>query len=136
MTRSESENPAGAPPGDGFVSQVARLYAPRPLSPVERARFDEQLEARIRTGHRRRAPWWPAGALAAAAAAAALSWLALVPPPDPAPTPEPVAATQPILYDTPEAMLLGLPADTDWSIADEALPGDYAAIEDWLLADM
>jgi hypothetical protein len=71
--KHEDEQTRTDPQEKSFVDQLASLYAPRPWTSEQRARFDARLRARIQRPQRRS---WMVPALAAVAAAA-LVWIRL-----------------------------------------------------------
>lgn len=82
---AEREDHERTEPGDAaFVARVTAAYAPPPLTPATRARFDARLAERVGRDRLRFVPGLAAGAAAAAAALFVVSHLASGPAREPA----------------------------------------------------
>jgi hypothetical protein len=102
-----------------FIRRVGDAYAPPPLTPARRTRFDAELETRIARDRWRFLPWGVALATAGAAALLLITRFASV-----APVTEATVADQ---ADTDEAFVLALAGGSPDEL-DAELPADYQAI--------
>jgi hypothetical protein len=119
--RPDSDPRAPAPTSDdaAFLRRVADAYAPPPMTPSRRVRFDARLGERIAPA---RQPWlaWVAGATAAATAGLLVvaTWTT-------SPPAQPEVAAAPA---RPSAVVLAELYDPAPADFDATLPADYQAI--------
>ena len=132
MTVSQDERTPLRAEDEEFAERLAASFSPAPLSPAQRAAFNEALVARLERRRRSRL-LVPAIAAAAGAAAAAFVWLAVPGAFDPAATGRGAAdgdVAEASAAARWELELLDLDSLIDADDADdlERLPDDYAAI--------
>lgn len=115
-TRPEEREPMTQEDGD-LVQRIAEAYTPPAMTPVRRARFDADLDARLARERWRFAPWIAAAVTAGVAAFLVFSY---------APR---TADVREIADDAgaEEAFLLAVSGDSS-SEFEAALPTDYQAI--------
>lgn len=118
MTKRPDESPEPMTPEDArLVQRISAACAPPAMTPVRRARFDADLDARLARERWRFAPWIAA---AVTAGAAALLVLAYAPR---GPGVREVADDA----DTDEAFMLAVAGDSSIDF-EAALPAEYQAI--------
>jgi len=131
MTANRDERGPLSAEDEEFAERLAASFSPAPLSPAQRAAFDEALAARLE--RRRSRLLLPALAGAAGAVAAALAWLVAPGAFDPAAS-QPRGADDVVAEASAAARweleLLDLDSltDPDAAAESEQLPDDYAAI--------
>lgn len=120
---------------EAFVRNVADLYAPPPMTALQRSRFDARLEERISDRAARRRPWF-AVAAGVAAALSLLLWRATNPAPG-GDEVEQIAVAMPTQSEadaSADEWILAMTTESR-ADADDTLPPEYLAISDLLLGN-
>lgn len=118
MKNRTDESPEPMTPEDArLVQRIAEACTPPAMTPVRRARFDADLDARLARERWRFAPWIAAAVTAGAAALLVLAWA-----PRGASVREVAGET-----DTDEAFMLAVAGDSSIDF-EAALPAEYQAI--------
>jgi hypothetical protein len=117
---AEREDRERNDPGDAaFVARLTAAFAPPPMTPARRARFDARLAERVGRDRLRFVPGLAAGAAAAAAALFVISHLVGSP------------AREPVQVAAAQTAGSGSALAEAWGSADdfeESLPAEYQAI--------